>query len=294
VDSGDDAPDAWLVGDEATTSAVLAPRMHAQHKGSFGDVAVVGGAAGMTGAAWLAAGAAHAAGAGRVYLSLLVVGSDSAGVDPQRPELMLRSEWWNGGPDVLARTTVVCGCGGGDAVRVALPRLLSLTPRIVLDADALNAIAADNSLRTLLRARADRQLASVLTPHPLEAARLLACGAAEVQSDRLHAARQLAESLRCTVVLKGSGSVVATPGLTPCVNATGNASLATPGTGDVLAGWLGGLWAQSAVGATPPSSHAVAVRAVTDHGAAADSQGGGPLRAADLIEAMHCRLRRRV
>lgn len=293
VDSDDDAPDAWLVGDEATASTVLAPRMHAQHKGSFGDVAVVGGAAGMTGAAWLAARAAHAAGAGRVYVNLLVAGDERASADLQHPELMMRSEWWNGEPEVLARTTVVCGCGGGDAVRATLPRLLSLTPRIVLDADALNAIAVDSTLRTLLRARADRQLASVLTPHPLEAARLLACSAAEVQSDRLRAAGQLAESLRCTVVLKGSGSLVATPGLTPCVNATGNASLATPGTGDVLAGWLGGLWAQSAAGPTPPSSQEVAVRAVADHGAAADAQGAGPLRAADLIEAMHRRLRRR-
>jgi hydroxyethylthiazole kinase-like uncharacterized protein yjeF len=268
--------------------------MHAQHKGSFGDVAVVGGAAGMTGAAWLAARAAHAAGAGRVYVSLLMGGGDRASADPQHPELMMRNEWWNDVPEVLTRTTVVCGCGGGDAVRDVLPRLLSLAPRIVLDADALNAVAADSTLRTLLRARADRQLASVLTPHPLEAARLLACSAAEIQSDRLRAAGQLAESLRSTVVLKGSGSVVAAPGLAPCVNATGNASLATPGTGDVLAGWLGGLWAQSAAGPTPPSSDAVAVRAVADHGAAADAQGGGPLRAADLIEAMHCRLHRRV
>jgi NAD(P)H-hydrate repair Nnr-like enzyme with NAD(P)H-hydrate dehydratase domain len=86
-------------------------------------------------------------------VSLLVAGGDRASADPQHPELMMRNEWWNGVPEVLTRTTVVCGCGGSDAVRDILPRLLSLTPRIVLDADALNAIAADSTLRTLLRAR---------------------------------------------------------------------------------------------------------------------------------------------
>ena len=60
---------------------------------------------------------------------------------------MFRRAWWNSAPEVIGATTVVCGCGGGDAVRSALPRLLSLAPRLVLDADALNAIAADPGLQ---------------------------------------------------------------------------------------------------------------------------------------------------
>ena len=87
---------------------------------------------------------------------------------------MFRAGWWRGRRrDASPATTVVCGCGGGDAVRAPLPRLLSVAPRLVLDADALNAIAADPSLLALAAARAARGLATILTPHPLEAARLL-------------------------------------------------------------------------------------------------------------------------
>ncbi len=221
--------DAWLCG--APTAAV--PRLHASHKGSYGDVAVVGGASGMTGAALLAASAALYAGAGRVFVGLLDGGTLSA--DTSQPELMFRPV------DALdfKAMTVVCGCGGGDAVRSQLPRLLSTAAQLVIDADALNAIAADPQLQTLLIARCKRFTGTVLTPHPLEAARLLKCTAAQVQGDRLAAARLLVERFGCTVVLKGSGSVIAAPGQTPVINPTGNARLATAGTGDVLAGLIG-------------------------------------------------------
>ena len=169
--------DAWLVGTRDPSCADV-PRRQASHKGSFGDVAVVGGAPGMEGAAWLAARAAHAAGAGRVFVDLHGPESERDGtratLDPLRPELMFRAGWSDGDPAVVAATTVVCGCGGGDAVRAPLPRLLSLAPRLVLDADALNALAADASLRAIAVAREGRGLATILTPHPLEAARLLA------------------------------------------------------------------------------------------------------------------------
>ena len=149
VDEGDGAADAWLVG-LGDPSCASAARRHAQHKGSFGDVAVVGGAVGMAGAAWLAARAAHAAGAGRVFVDVLgdEDATASAALDPCRPELMFRPGWWRGAAEALASATVVCGCGGGDAVRSALPRLLSIVPRLVVDADALNAIAADTALAT--------------------------------------------------------------------------------------------------------------------------------------------------
>jgi hydroxyethylthiazole kinase-like uncharacterized protein yjeF len=274
-----DAPTAWLSG-----APERRPRAHATHKGSFGDVAVVGGAAGMVGAAWLAARATLAAGAGRVYCSLLDEGA--APFDPARPELMARAAWWRSAPAVLAQTTVVCGCGGGDAVRAALPPLLSQAGRLVLDADALNAVAADPALLTLLRARPARGLATLLTPHPLEAARLLRTDSAQVQADRLAAARRLADETGATVLLKGSGSVVAAPGRLPHVNPTGNAALASAGTGDVLAGWAAGLWAPQ------PQAQAfdVAVAAAWQHGRAADLHvadgAANVLRAADLVEAM--------
>ncbi|HEY2929102.1 NAD(P)H-hydrate dehydratase [Piscinibacter sp.] len=285
VDSADEPPDAWLVGADILTAS---PRAHAQHKGSFGDVAVVGGAAGMTGAALLAARAAHAAGTGRVYLSLLDPAAPSH--DPLRPELMLRRVWWKAAEETLAHTTVVCGCGGSDAVREPLPRLLATADRLVLDADALNLIATDTQLQALLRSRAARQRFSVLTPHPLEAARLLDSSAAQVQADRLAAARALADRFDCVVVLKGSGSVIAAPGEVARINPTGNAALATAGTGDVLAGWLGGLWAQDASNTTQHGTLQLACRATFMHGAAADAAATPVLRAGDLVERLHASL----
>jgi hydroxyethylthiazole kinase-like uncharacterized protein yjeF len=282
VDAGAGAPEAWLGGAQAGAAP---PRRHAQHKGSFGDVAIVGGASGMTGAALLAGRAALAAGAGRVFVELL--DAEAAGLDAARPELMLRPGWTRRvDPEALSRSTVVCGCGGGDAVRALLPTLMRHCARLVLDADALNAIAADELLRQPLRARASRAQATVLTPHPLEAARLLGVGSGEVQTDRLGAAQRLAESFACVVVLKGSGSVIAAPGGVPHINASGNASLATPGTGDVLAGWLGGHWAQR--GEEDPGQRARLAAAHTTwrHGAAAEAAGLSALRAADLIEQM--------
>jgi hydroxyethylthiazole kinase-like uncharacterized protein yjeF len=214
----------------------------------------------------------------------------SAGVarlDLVRPELMFRDDWVRSPAEVLARTTVVCGCGGGDAVRAPLPRLISVAHRLVLDADALNAIAADTMLAELLRARAARGRATVLTPHPLEAARLLACATGEVQGNRLRAAQELADRFHSVIVLKGSGSVIAAPGSVPRINSTGNAALASAGTGDVLAGWLGGRWAQLAAGDEVAAAFTVARQAVAEHGAAAEPPPPSALRAGDLIERLY-------
>jgi len=282
VDRNAATPDAWLIGAD---SAARPPRAHAQHKGSFGDVAVVGGAPSMGGAALLAARAALAAGAGRVYVSPL--DPDAQMLDSQRPELMFRRELCKSDDATLARTTVVCGCGGGGALRPVLPRLLSSAGRLVLDADALNTIAADSMLQALLHARAGRLRFSVLTPHPLEAARLLETTAAQVQADRLVSAQTLADRFECVVVLKGSGTVVAAPGSKPAINPTGSAALASAGTGDVLAGWLGGLWAQQATPNSLAGVLQVACSAVFMHGAAADRAGTQPVLAADLIAALH-------
>lgn len=263
------------------------PRLHAQHKGNFGDVAVVGGSPGMQGAALLAARAALAAGAGRVYIELLGAKPADARLDALRPELMFRDDWSRGPASLLERSTVACGSGGGDPVRAALPRLLSLARRLVLDADALTALAADTALAVLLRARATRGLATILTPHPLEAARLLACSTLEVQADRLEAARELSQRFACVAVLKGSGTVISAPSDAPRINSTGNASLATSGTGDVLAGWLAGRWAAVPAGNEVVAAFVSARHAVAEHGAAAEPQSVGPLLAADLIERLH-------
>jgi hydroxyethylthiazole kinase-like uncharacterized protein yjeF len=177
----------------------------------------------------------------------------------------------------LRSSTVVCGCGGGDAVCAVLPQVLSQSPRLVLDADALNAIASDTALQTLLIARAGKNYATLLTPHPLEAARLLACTTAQVQHHRLQAAQQLAERFQCSVLLKGAGSVVAAPSQVPCINATGNAKLATAGTGDVLAGMAGAYLAAG------QSALAAAGTAAYKHGLAAEQWPAGlPLTASQL------------
>ncbi len=282
IDLSSESPQGWLGGAQA---AAAPRRHHAQHKGSFGDVAVVGGAPGMAGAALLAARAAHAAGAGRVFVELR--DAHAASVDVLRPELMLRHEWTaHAAPDTLKQATVVCGCGGGDAVCTALPRLLAHVARLVIDADALNHVAADDTLRQQVRQRAARGQATVVTPHPLEAARLLGRSSSEVQSDRLRAAQALAASLECAVVLKGSGTVIAAPGRTPRINASGNASLATAGTGDVLAGWLGGHWAQRIENDPFERAWQAAIHAAWLHGFAADEAALPVLRAGDLIERM--------
>jgi len=245
----------------------------------------------MTGAALLAARAAQGAGAGRVYVELLDGGTLSH--DAERPELMLRADWTrHADPSTLAATTVVCGCGGGERVGAVLPRLLGGAARLLLDADALNTIAADPQLATQLAARAARGQATVLTPHPLEAARLLACSSAQVQAERLAAAQQLADRCRCVVLLKGSGSVIAAPGRAPWINASGNASLAGAGTGDVLAGWLGGDWSQRGEPDAGERAWAAALQSAWLHGAAAEAAGMAVQRASLLIEAM-ARLDRR-
>ena len=258
--SGNQAPPtAWLTGEPIEVA-----RPHASHKGSYGDVAVIGGAPGMTGAALLAASAALHAGAGRVFVGLLD-DSSSLTVDASQPELMFRPV------STLDFSTmiVVCGCGGGEAIHTPLYKIISTVAPVVIDADAINSIANDTQLQALLSDRGKQSKATVLTPHPLEAARLLGTTAIDVQNDRLAAAQQLAQRFGCTVVLKGSGSVIAAPNQTPVINPTGNARLATAGTGDVLAGMIG---AKLAAG---NSAFQAACTAVYEHGLQADQWPSG-------------------
>lgn len=245
-------PDAWL-----NTVSTRPPRLHATHKGSFGDVTVVGGTTGMVGAALLAGTAALHAGAGRVYLALLDDGDHDA-VFATHPALMQG----NLAQLAIADMAVVVGCGGGDAVEACLPQLLADARQLVLDADALNALARNPAWHPTLTAR--KPGTTVLTPHPLEAARLLGSSTATVQANRLASAQALADQFQCPVVLKGSGTIIASPGELPRLNPTGNARLAIAGTGDVLAGLLGSLMGQG------EAAFEAACRACYRHGQVAD------------------------
>lgn len=251
----------------------LTPRRRNSHKGSHGTLAVLGGAPGMAGAALLAARAGLMLGAGRVMVGLL----DRLALDPAYPELMLRAP-----DDALAQGTAIVagpGLGQSDAALALLRRLASADFPVLLDADALNLIAAHPVLATLI---ARRQAPTLLTPHPTEAARLLNTTTAAVQGDRIDAALALAHRFNAVVALKGCGTVLARPDGRWRINTTGNPGLASGGTGDVLAGMAGALLAQGM-----PAWEALCA-AVHLHGAAADAlvaAGTGPigLRAGELI-----------
>lgn len=270
---------------------------HAAHKGSRGDVLVLGGQAidvsgtGMTGAAVLAARAALRSGAGRVYLCLLGATPDAApiGWDPASPELMLRHWAAVRSAALLDTATVVCGCGGGTVVTTVLTEVLERAPTLVLDADGLNAAAADADLQNTLIRRHAKGLHTVLTPHPLEAARLLGERTGDVMGDRLGAAKRLSERFGAVCVLKGSGTIICSPETIPIINASGNSALATAGTGDVLAGMIGA--ALAAAGESAPIQEVVA-QTVCRHGGLADqwvasaTDGTGALTAGMLVSPM--------
>ena len=258
----------------------LQPRARNSHKGSFGSVAVIGGAEGMTGAPILAARAAAKSGAGKVFIGFL----DAApAYDSGQPELMCRRA-----ADLdLSSATLVVGTGLGisPTAHDLLVKTLMAPGHLLLDADALNLIAVEPALQQLVAQRRHSGLATVMTPHPLEAARLLGISTSDIQSDRLAAARKLAQHFNAVVVLKGAGSIIARPDGSAVINPTGNPALATGGSGDVLSGICGALLAQGW-----PDWHA-ALGAVWLHGSAADllvSQGCGPIgmTAGELIPAV--------
>ena len=249
-------------------------RPHNSHKGSYGDVCVLGGAKGVVGAAILAARTSAKSGAGRVFVASI---AETLNYDNAQPELMCRQA-----ADIdFNSATIVAGPGLGtsrDAHDFLVKALAAHTP-LVLDADALNLIAVETGLQQKLIAR---KVSALLTPHPLEAARLLGISTLQVQADRLTAARVIAKKFNATTILKGSGTVIAAPDGTTVINTTGNPALATAGAGDVLSGLCGALLAQNW-----PAWEA-ALAAVWLHGKAADNlvaNGFGPvgLIASELI-----------
>lgn len=247
---------------------VLAPRPRTGHKGTFGHCLVIAGAPGKGGAALLAGRGALVAGAG-----LVTVATDRVvrgHLEGREPALMI--EWLRDSAEtdtdrarleglLARRQTVVVGPGLGDSPAtegLVLDVVRIAEVPIVIDADGLNVLARHPG--ALARATAP----VVLTPHPGEMGRLLGCSAAAVQSDRVGAARRLAAREDAVVVLKGARTLVATPDGLVGVNTTGNPGLGSAGTGDVLAGLLGGLLAQ---GLSPAAAARAAVQV---HGAAGD------------------------
>jgi hydroxyethylthiazole kinase-like uncharacterized protein yjeF len=252
----------------------LQPRRRNSHKGSFGSVVILGGAPGMAGAALLAGRAALRLGAGRVYLVML----EALAVDPVQPELMLRKP-----EDALNMATVLAiGPGLGQSMQAGELFAQAFERKLpcVIDADGLNLLAQSPLLQ---RQCAVSPAPTFITPHPVEAARLLSSTTAAVQADRLTAALQLAKRLNAFVALKGCGTIVATPDGRWFINTNGNPGLASAGSGDVLTGMLAALLAQHR---TPLEALLAAVHL---HGAAADAcvaAGQGPigLTAGDLID----------
>jgi NAD(P)H-hydrate epimerase len=277
---------------EVEARLLVPPRSPEAHKGDAGRLLVLAGSAGKTGAAHLALTGALRGGAGLVTLAARAEALPLALAGrPEAMSLALPGD----GPLVRADLGALLAAAKGADALVAgpgIPRgpetgelLRALVERArvpaVLDADALNALADQPEL---VGALAGLEVPLVLTPHPGEMARLCGTTIEAVQADRIALAADRARAWGATVVLKGAGTVVAAPGRPPAVIPTGNAGLATGGTGDVLAGLVGALLA----GGLPPFDAARAGAWV--HGRAGDLAarrfGQRGLVAGDLGEAI--------
>ena len=261
-------PDAWLLAPPR-----LPPRARDAHKGACGHVLVIGGSQGFAGAARLAGEAALRSGAGLV--SLATCAAHAAAITAQRPELMVHAVESAGQlAPLLARASVLAvgpGLGQSAWAEALLAAALAGGTPLLLDADALN-----------LLARAPRPLPSgcVLTPHPGEAARLLACEVKTIEADRFGAARALGERYGAVVVLKGAGTLVAAPDGRVEVCPQGNPGMASGGMGDVLTGVIAALRAQ---GLSAWDAARLGVSLHARAGDAAAAQGERGLIASDLF-----------
>ena len=254
----------------------LPPRKKDTNKGNFGHVLIVGGNYGMSGAARMSGEAAARVGAGLV--SLATWPQHAAFITVTRPELMCHAVASLADfTPLLARASVLVvgpGLGQDDWAKQLFAAALSATQLKILDADALNLLAKNPHKRDDW----------ILTPHPGEAARLLNCSIAEVQSDRFAAADKLAQLYGGVIVLKGAGTLVKSSSGIPGVCTAGNPGMATGGMGDVLSGVLGGLVAQGL-----PLENAAQLGVVL-HSEAADQvareQGERGMLALDLMPAL--------
>lgn len=246
-------------------------RFRNSHKHQYGHALLIGGGAQYTGAMTLAARAAVRSGVGLV--TVVVPEALRQTVATAVPEAMVlgapqetggtfSEAAWSLIRDLMAgKQAVMAGPG---MTRSAVTRrfvenlLAECQCALVLDADALTVFAGDLAC---FRGAADRL---VITPHPGEAAVLLGLNSAQVQADRIAAARMLVEQTGAIVVLKGAGTIVAGPGFSPHVNMTGNPGMAKGGSGDVLSGLMAGILAQGF------SAFTAACAAVYVHGRAGD------------------------
>lgn len=224
------------VVDEVIIKSALQPHSRSTHKTGFGHVWVFGGSKGYTGAPRLAAMGAMGVHAGLVSIAC---GADVYPVIAASClEVMTHPQEtapWH------SADAIVAGPGWGMDQAPLLQEILTADIPLILDADALNMLAVDDALRDMVR---KRRALTVFTPHPGEAGRLLGCSATEVQSDRLGSALKLAESLQGWVLLKGAESLIVSPEPRIWLCPFGSNRLATAGTGDVLAGVIGGFLGQ--------------------------------------------------
>jgi len=285
----EDGPLHLVVPDEL--AGLLPPRHADSHKGTYGHLLIAAGSVGAAGAVILAARSAVRAGAGLVTAAVpepIVQTVDGGSIESMTLPLPAGPDGRIGEQAAVAvleaaseRDALALGPGMGQTDLVAgTLRRIALTAEVplVLDADGINAFAGrGEELR-------DRRAPTVLTPHPGEAGRLLGAATSDVVADRRAAARRAAAATGAVVVLKGHQSLVATPDGAIWVNRTGNAGMATGGTGDVLTGVVGSLLAQ---GHEPL---AAALLGVYLHGWAGDrvaaERGMAGLAAGDLVEAL--------
>ncbi|MBN0976373.1 NAD(P)H-hydrate dehydratase [Pseudomonas hygromyciniae] len=253
----------------------LAVRSPAAHKGQFGHVLVIGGDHGFGGASLLSAESALRSGAGLV--SLATRSEHVPAALTRLPEVMARGV--HSANQLMALlekvSVIVIGPGLGDMAwgKSLLSVAANARQPQVWDADALNMLAAGH-----VALPAD----CVITPHPGEAARLMGISTAEVQADRLKVARALSQKFNAITVLKGAGSLIASPDGRVARCDQGHPAMASAGLGDVLAGLIGALLAQGL-----PAFEAASL-AVWLHATAGDRQGsfGRGLAASDLIPAI--------
>jgi len=212
------------------------PRKEDSHKGDFGELWIFGGSQGYTGAPRLAAKGAQAIGTGLISIAcprdvypILASSTLEVMVHPQQDAPWQRAD------------AVVAGPGWGRESSKELAELLSAGTTLVLDADALNMLADDTKLASILQSRGSM---TVLTPHPGEAGRLLGVATGEIQQDRLAAALALVNRYKAWVVLKGAQTLVVSPEQHVWLTSFGSSRLAVAGTGDVLSGLIGGLLAR--------------------------------------------------
>jgi NAD(P)H-hydrate epimerase len=240
--------------DETTIRSWLPARPANSHKGAFGKVMLVVGSEAYPGAAYLASAAAGRAGAGLVTVaSIRAVCSLTAAKLPEPTYVLLPEAAGANGAVIAGEASATvheaiqgyralvagCGLGNAPATRQFMANLLDPSlPAAVFDADGLNCLAAHDGWWRSLPAR------TVLTPHPAEMARLCHLSVAQVLADRWTLARQKAAEWGCTVLLKGPYTVVAEPSGWLAVLPVATPALATAGSGDVLAGVIGGLLAQ--------------------------------------------------